>query len=71
MTNNALTTVFGKQVCWTEVLPIRPQYTRVHFDQERYLSDCEDVLTTELQIKCNKLKDQSCTQEYTTKLALE
>ena len=57
MNNDILSQVFNQTVYWTEVLPIRPNYTRVHFDQERYLPNVEDTLTTELQIKYNLIKD--------------
>ena len=49
-----LSEVLGKEVCWTEVLKIRPDHLRIHYDTERYLSKCEDINIYELANKCKK-----------------
>jgi len=43
-----LSKAIGKEVYWTEVLPFRSDYLRVHFDRERYLSDCFDYSLAEV-----------------------
>jgi len=45
MTPNLLSTILNRKVYWSET--VVPGYLRVHYDQERYLSNCEDIpLTT-------------------------
>ena len=38
----------GKTVVWFEQHKFFKKYIRVHYDSERYLSDCEDILIEEI-----------------------
>ena len=47
-----LNLVLDKEVFWTEVRQTIPNSIRVHYDQERYLSDCEDINLDTLGRRC-------------------
>ena len=48
LNTDVLTKMLGRKVYWTETLDFRSDYLRIHYDQERYLSDCEDIPKSEL-----------------------